>query len=84
MCLQSAKQKHLRAQQQPLRSHVNGLPIFKDVSNHVLSNHVFALIVSDSSARAYQEIEIIYLPRNGVYSFRLQASIFRKKVAKYL
>ncbi|XP_023853061.1 N-terminal EF-hand calcium-binding protein 1 isoform X2 [Salvelinus sp. IW2-2015] len=31
MCLQSAKQKHLRAQQQPLRSHVNGLPIFKDI-----------------------------------------------------
>ncbi|XP_041747954.1 N-terminal EF-hand calcium-binding protein 1 [Coregonus clupeaformis] len=34
MCLQSAKQKHNRAQQQeqqPLHSHVNGLPIFKDI-----------------------------------------------------
>ncbi|XP_071241782.1 N-terminal EF-hand calcium-binding protein 1-like isoform X2 [Salvelinus alpinus] len=34
MCLQSAKNKHLRAQQeqpQPLHSPVNGLPIFKDI-----------------------------------------------------
>ncbi|XP_029538477.1 N-terminal EF-hand calcium-binding protein 1-like isoform X2 [Oncorhynchus nerka] len=34
MCLQSAKNKHLRSQQehpQPLHSPVNGLPIFKDI-----------------------------------------------------
>uniref|UniRef100_A0A8L0DV08 N-terminal EF-hand calcium binding protein 3 n=1 Tax=Oncorhynchus mykiss TaxID=8022 RepID=A0A8L0DV08_ONCMY len=34
MCLQSAKNKHLRSQQdqpQPLQSPVNGLPIFKDI-----------------------------------------------------
>lgn len=43
MCLQSAKQKHLRAQQQqqPLRTAGQGLTIFHDVSGstHLLINH---------------------------------------------
>ncbi|KAI3369877.1 hypothetical protein L3Q82_024691 [Scortum barcoo] len=62
MCLQSAKQKHLRAQlqQQPPHTAGQGLTIFHDIFRRADKNDVYILCVSDDGKLSFDEFNAYF------------------------